>query len=169
MRRRRWPLQLVYRTAHCWTGDRQRGQALPRTQPRAPGERTHLHQSPRLLAQLVVVLELHGDGFVAVQARQLHVRGVAHKEGAEEIRGSDSCGGGAQTPGHGGVGGGGHSRWNGGLTCAGSHPHDGVKPDDLLNVPPEVVEKALLVCLSLGGTQAPSLAANVPAKISSYT
>lgn len=51
---------------------------------------THLHQSPRLLAQLVVVLELNSDGFVTVQARQLHVCGVAHEEGAKEICGSDT-------------------------------------------------------------------------------
>lgn len=62
----------------------------PNTGERPPDTPTHLHQSPRLLAQLVVVLELHGDGFVAVQARQLHVGGVAHEEGAQEVCGSDA-------------------------------------------------------------------------------
>lgn len=115
--------------------------------------RAHLHQSPRLLAQLVVVLELHRDGFVAVQPRQLHVRGVAHEEGAEEIRGPDPC----EDRTHCeaarfGMGeGGGRRPRTGSPTCAGSHPHDGVKADELLNISPEVFEEPLLVRLSLGG------------------
>ena len=51
---------------------------------------THLHQSARVLAELVVVPELHGDGLVAVEAGQLHVCGVAHVEGAEEVCGPDA-------------------------------------------------------------------------------
>lgn len=42
------------------------------------------------------------------------------------------------------------------LTCAGSHPHDGIKTDDLLNVSPEVVEETLLVSLSLGAAETQS-------------
>lgn len=70
-----------------------RRQAPPsRTRPHKPELQvsTHLHQSACLLAQLVVVLELHGDGLVAVQARQLHVCGVVHEEGAQEICGPDT-------------------------------------------------------------------------------
>lgn len=37
--------------------------------------------------------ELHGDGLVTVQAGQLHVCGVVHEEGAEEVGGSDAYGG----------------------------------------------------------------------------
>ena len=54
-----------------------------------------------LLGQLVVVLDLAGEGHVAVERRQLHVRSVRHVERPEEVRGSDPR--------------------------AGAHPHDGVK------------------------------------------
>lgn len=50
----------------------------------------HLHECPRLLAELVVVLELNSDGLVTVQACELHVCGVAHEEGAEEVCRSDT-------------------------------------------------------------------------------
>lgn len=50
----------------------------------------HLHERPRLLAELVIVLELDSDGLVAVQACQLHIGGVTHVEGAEEVRRSDT-------------------------------------------------------------------------------
>lgn len=35
------------------------------------------------------------------------------------------------------------------LTCAGSHPHDGIKAYEFLNVSSEVIQETLLVCLSL--------------------
>ena len=54
-----------------------------------------------LLRQLVVVLDLAGEGHVAVERRQLHVRRVRHVERPEEVRGSDPR--------------------------AGAHPHDGVE------------------------------------------
>ena len=54
-----------------------------------------------LLGQLVVVLDLAGEGHVAVERRQLHVRSVRHVERPEEVRGSDPR--------------------------ASAHPHDGVK------------------------------------------
>lgn len=47
--------------------------------------------------------------------------------------------------------------WTRSLTCAGSHPHDGIKAYDFLNISPQVVEEPLLVRLSLGWTNMPSL------------
>lgn len=50
----------------------------------------HLHECPRFLAELVIVFELDGDGLVTVQARELHICGVTHEEGAEEVCRSDA-------------------------------------------------------------------------------
>ena len=68
-------------------------QTCTRTRSPHTHTHTHLHEGARLLAELVVVAELHGDGLVTVQASQLHVGSVAHVERAEEVCRSDACGG----------------------------------------------------------------------------
>lgn len=111
-----------------------------------------LHECPRVLAELVVMAEFHGNSLVTVQSCQLHVGRIAHKERAEEICRSDTWrreGGGydgtekqdyltlgevceSETP-----------------TCARSDPHDCVKAHRLLNVSPQIIQEPLTVHLGL--------------------
>lgn len=56
-------------------------------------EEEYLDEGSRLLAQSVVVLQLHRHRLVAVQRRHLHVCGVVHVDGAEEVRRSEAFGG----------------------------------------------------------------------------
>lgn len=50
----------------------------------------HLDQGPAVLAQLVVVLELHSHCLVAVDGRHLHVGRVVHDDPTEEVSGSET-------------------------------------------------------------------------------
>lgn len=62
----------------------------PAKWPQRPLPLPCLEESATVFAELVIVLELHCDGLVAVQAGKLHVGGVAHIEGAKEVGGSDT-------------------------------------------------------------------------------
>jgi len=50
----------------------------------------HLHERPRLFAELVIVFELNSDDLVTIQTCQLHVGGVTHVKRAEEVCRSDT-------------------------------------------------------------------------------
>ena len=76
-----------------------------------------------LLGELVVVLDLAGQGHVAVEGGQLHVGGVCHVERAEEVSRSDPS--------------------------ARTNSHDRVKHDVSAHVPLQVVDKSFPVQVRL--------------------
>ena len=45
----------------------------------------YLHEGSVLLAERVIVLELHGNGLVTVHDCHLDISGVVHVDGAEEV------------------------------------------------------------------------------------
>lgn len=52
---------------------------------------TYLEESNVILPQLVVMFNLHGDGFVRVHVAEFNVSCVGHVEGTEKSSWAESC------------------------------------------------------------------------------